>query len=201
VRELCQKVRATGIRFSKNTDGAPVIVYHLTTGEDQATALIAAALQRERDEVQAEPKPYMSPNGVWISPGLTREEWKDRAEKAEAHIKELEELQKKTAIVVDWPSISALLVRAEKAKGEAKALNGKMEWLESDRQEWIVEAKALKVCGNCEYGKSTSLDDTRCYKATPYTPTGRHCAGCSDWRMAPIIANPRVALQSQGDEK
>jgi hypothetical protein len=58
-----------------------------------------------------------------------------------------------------------------------------------------AEAKALRVCGNCEHGKSTSLDDTRCYQNTPYLPTGRHCAGCPDWKRAAIVANPRAALQ------
>jgi hypothetical protein len=57
------------------------------------------------------------------------------------------------------------------------------------------EVKALRVCGNCEHGKSTSLDDTRCYQNTPYLPTGRHCAGCPDWKRAAIVANPRAALQ------
>jgi hypothetical protein len=97
---------------------------------------------------------------------------------------------------------------AELSSGELMALDqqwadmhkAELDVLEARAEKAESEAKALRVCGNCAYGKSTSLDDTRCYKATPYTPTGRHCAGCVDWSKAPIITNPRVAL-SQGEEE
>ena len=49
-----------------------------------------------------------------------------------------------------------------------------------------------KVCGNCTHGLSTSLDDIRCYKATPYLPTGLHCLACEDWEPCGTYYNPRV---------
>jgi len=53
--------------------------------------------------------------------------------------------------------------------------------------------RALRVCGNCLHGRGTSLDDTRCYKATPYLPTGRHCEACADWEPCGTCANPKSA--------
>jgi hypothetical protein len=58
------------------------------------------------------------------------------------------------------------------------------------------DEKALRVCGNCEHGKRTSLDDTRCYKSAPYLPTGRHCAACADWEQAIVLPNPILAREA-----
>jgi len=49
-----------------------------------------------------------------------------------------------------------------------------------------------KVCGNCIHGKSTCLDDTRCYVDTPYLPTGRHCRACRQWEPCGTSDNPRI---------
>lgn len=56
------------------------------------------------------------------------------------------------------------------------------------------EAEGPKVCGNCLHGRSTSLDDIRCYKSCPYIATGLHCKACEDWEPCGTSDNPRALI-------
>lgn len=56
------------------------------------------------------------------------------------------------------------------------------------------EEEGPRVCGNCLYGRSTSLDDIRCYKSCPYIATGLHCKACEDWEPCGTSDNPRALI-------
>ena len=58
-----------------------------------------------------------------------------------------------------------------------------------------AEREPPRVCGNCKHGEPTSLDPMRCYKATPYIPTGIRCNACNDWEPCYTRDNPRAAIK------
>lgn len=63
-----------------------------------------------------------------------------------------------------------------------------------------AEREPPRVCGNCKHGEPTSLDPMRCYKATPYIPTGIRCKACQDWEPCYTRDNPRAAIQEAAHE-
>ena len=62
-----------------------------------------------------------------------------------------------------------------------------------------VRRESPKVCGNCKHGKRTSLDDTRCYKATPYLPTYRYADACADFEACETIYNTAHPATRKGE--
>jgi hypothetical protein len=49
-----------------------------------------------------------------------------------------------------------------------------------------------RVCGNCRFGKSTSLEDTICFYESPYIQTGRWCEACDNWEGCVVVDNPKT---------